>query len=353
LDENKIVNKDNSLAVLDGGDLGDVLSVTETTALKKHERLLVLKRQAETLYIEMAECLYWMNNNRAYRFIDGGYESFGDYVEKSLMFQERKARYLVDLWWWFGVKLEANPRLIERIQMIGWSKAKFLVQIVDSENADEWFQIASNLTKNELQKITSTIRKEEGIYHLGRVKTDVEQVENVKRFTDGKSTLFQNKNNEAKNKPKEDQQQIEDILNSPPENTNSTKEKEERVKEKAKGVKPPKDLNVKLQQVMESSAQWKNVVFQINTDWSEDIDEAIKIALEKGRTRHRGLALAHVCLHFRSCFTHDWNEYIGEWLEKIEEVTGLKIIAIDPKQGENGEVVYGGEIINDYEEKQS
>jgi len=121
-DEPDVPSVDSSALVpLKGGALKtEVLSSDQTRAMKVHERILDLMRQYEETYFELARHLYEVKLDNLYRHLDGQYDSFQTYVEDALGVDYRKAKYLVRVWWWFGIEQGADPKLLQGAQEIGW-----------------------------------------------------------------------------------------------------------------------------------------------------------------------------------------------------------------------------------------
>lgn len=78
-----------------------------------------------------------------------GYESFAAYVYEKFGFQERKARYLIQIY----NDLVSKQIPWEKISHLGWTKIKDLSGLITLENVDEWVMKAEPLTVAELQAL--------------------------------------------------------------------------------------------------------------------------------------------------------------------------------------------------------
>lgn len=76
-----------------------------------------------------------------------GSESFGEFVANRFGFQERKARYLMEIY----ENLVSKHIPWEKVQILGWSKLKDLAKHLTPENVDEWVEKAKNVSVTELQ----------------------------------------------------------------------------------------------------------------------------------------------------------------------------------------------------------
>ncbi|MEG1728729.1 MAG: hypothetical protein RR280_04220 [Bacteroidaceae bacterium] len=77
------------------------------------------------------------------------HETFGDYVFETFGFQERKARYLIEIY----VEL-VNQRIpYEKVAILGWTKIKMLAKLLDINNVDEWVERAGQLSVRELEAV--------------------------------------------------------------------------------------------------------------------------------------------------------------------------------------------------------
>lgn len=77
------------------------------------------------------------------------HETFGEYVEETFGFKERKARYLIEIY----VEL-VNQRIpYSKVAVLGWTKIKLLAKVLSVENVDEWVEKASQLSVRELESV--------------------------------------------------------------------------------------------------------------------------------------------------------------------------------------------------------
>ncbi len=135
---------------------------------KLRRRIIELVEKVNESYWELSELLYIVYNKGYFK--RWGYNSFKDYVEKELDIGERKAYYLVNIWYWFVVK--GNVSDVEKAKKLGWSKAKELVGVVTPENQKEWLRKALKLSHDMLIKeVKEYVRTQQGQVS-GRVDKD-------------------------------------------------------------------------------------------------------------------------------------------------------------------------------------
>ena len=104
---------------------------TELTALRT--RIKDLRTQIEDGYWELAQDLNKVWNDTLY--IEFGFESWSDYVEKELDFKVRTAQYMISIAGYFG---KMSPDVQAWVKSLGWTKAKELVGKVDEESLPAW-----------------------------------------------------------------------------------------------------------------------------------------------------------------------------------------------------------------------
>lgn len=93
-----------------------------------------------------------------------GFESFGQFVFERFGFQERKARYLMEIY----ENLVNKQIPWEKVSGLGWTKLKDLARVLTPENVDEWVEKASKLTVAELQAV---LKGDQGSEASKEVKT--------------------------------------------------------------------------------------------------------------------------------------------------------------------------------------
>jgi hypothetical protein len=87
-----------------------------------------------------------------------GFDSFQEYVDQEVSFEFRKARYLMSIWHYFGEELSDHPDVFEKIKGIGWTKAAYLVDVVDDKNVDAWVELAVELPARRLNEEARTAK---------------------------------------------------------------------------------------------------------------------------------------------------------------------------------------------------
>jgi hypothetical protein len=312
--------KGGNLVSLSGAKGGvEVLTTDETEANKVHLRLLDLKVRYEDTYFEIAHMLYRVSEERLFTAKSlGAHESFRDYVEGELKMSIRKAQNLVGIHWWYFVKQKSEPKLLQGAREIGWTKAHLLVKVVDSSNADKWFELAKSVPKEELRQHVRAALKAAGRKQDRRVK-------------DTKPRM----NPPPGMKPED-----------PEPETPTTEEAEangqvvENDPAEAEGVSLPTEEQV--EEVKAKDQEWTIFSMKVPVETKPIILEAVELAKKLAKTHQEGYALSLMAQHFLS-FSHDKKTVmIGEWLAAFERNTGLHVIAVDP---EDEKVIYGHDYL--------
>lgn len=99
----------------------------------------------ESGYMLLAKCLYDIYHQDVFSTY-WNYDSFEDYIDKEIQIAYRKAMYLVEI---YGKAKLLNMDM-ERLERMGWSKARELIRVVDESNVSEWMDRAENCTVKEL-----------------------------------------------------------------------------------------------------------------------------------------------------------------------------------------------------------
>lgn len=78
------------------------------------------------------------------------YRTWEEYVDTESSFGVRSIQHMVAMWWWFS-ELASFPQIRQRINDIGWAKARVLVGLADDTNYEAWFDLAAALPKDKLE----------------------------------------------------------------------------------------------------------------------------------------------------------------------------------------------------------
>lgn len=120
----------------------EVEGLTKPKALNLAEKL---SDTIETDYLRLGGVLKVIYENAWFE----GYETFGSFVAEKFGFQERKAKYLMEIY----TSLIDKMIPWEKVSKLGWTKLKDLARFLTPENVDEWVEKAMPLTVVELQQL--------------------------------------------------------------------------------------------------------------------------------------------------------------------------------------------------------
>jgi hypothetical protein len=118
-----------------------------TDAWARHQRIVALRQLVEQTFLELGEELYWFEREQAYR--DIGYPSFNAYLGDPEVNISRSLAYrLKGVYQRFVLELGSPAaRLLEA----GADKLDVIRPHVDQDNADEWINKASALSRSDLR----------------------------------------------------------------------------------------------------------------------------------------------------------------------------------------------------------
>jgi hypothetical protein len=118
----------------------EVETLSKTQALNRADKLA---EDIETNYFTLGGVLKLIADNSWF----DGFESFGLFVYQNYGFQERKARYLMQIY----TDLVTKQIPWEKVANLGWTKLKDLAGVLTLENVDDWVAKAEKMTVLELQ----------------------------------------------------------------------------------------------------------------------------------------------------------------------------------------------------------
>jgi hypothetical protein len=101
-------------------------------------------------YIYLCKLLHEAQRDNLFSY--WGYETIQQYAYEELGFKERKTFYFISL----GRKLEDLGVSSEKLQGIGWTKAKEIIPVLTAENADDWFNAAAT---SRTKKLIEDVKK--------------------------------------------------------------------------------------------------------------------------------------------------------------------------------------------------
>lgn len=111
-----------------------------------HKRILELKNQGMSMYLELGACLSIVKKNKVWE--DLGYESFWAYIAvPELGFSKQAVCQMVNIYEKFCVELELSPG---RVGEIYWTKLREIIPVVTKENCLEWLNEAKESSRSDL-----------------------------------------------------------------------------------------------------------------------------------------------------------------------------------------------------------
>jgi len=146
-------------------------------------QVIKLKEEMDRSRWQLAECLYRVHDENIFQ--RWGYNNFEQYIENEVQMNVRTSQYLVAMYNWFvaylGPKVKKKGKkvyeqMISDVKEIGWTKARYLVGVVEEDNVMEWLEKAKELTGVELQMEAKRLLVEEA-------GGDPKKVKDSKSFT--------------------------------------------------------------------------------------------------------------------------------------------------------------------------
>jgi hypothetical protein len=223
-----------------------------------------------------------------------GYKNIGEYAEKELGINAKKAQRLIRIFYRIHVELGGldNGELLTRYRKIGFSKARELLRVLTKETAEFWISKAEQVNYTTLYEI---------------IRQAIERAEQAKikaELAKQPDAVAQSNDLSAEGRFVGD---YADVSNQ--------------------------DFN---------DIQWVNRFFKVDASQAETIDLAIKRAkdLTGKPSATKGNLLTLICLEFLSYADWRGNDEISKlkFLSKIEKALGgLQLVVVN----DDGQVVYG------------
>lgn len=162
------------------------VSTRGSRAWCKHvrKRAKTLSTEIDSGYMELAKLLYEVydcpidGDPKKPSVLSGwGFGSFKDYVETELGLHYKKATRLRAIWYVLEVHLkDLDPKVKERLVRLGSSKMRELVRVLDGTNVDRWLTIAETepytVLLDKIQKAVLKARKEALEVQIGSPLSD-------------------------------------------------------------------------------------------------------------------------------------------------------------------------------------
>jgi len=137
------------------------LSEVELPPAEVRKKLQGLKRAITENFWETAQLLFHVWDKQLWE--KWGYQEGNDgwntFIEKECDFHRRTAYNIISVWHWFGIKQENNPKIVSKLQGLGWRKIVALVDVATEENVDEWVAHAKKTPVTQFESNTKAYRE--------------------------------------------------------------------------------------------------------------------------------------------------------------------------------------------------
>ena len=329
------MTKSNHLVPVTGAPVpvGDVFVVDEEQALRVHQRLCDLELSIRGAHFEVAELLWQVNRDKLYRKVGRGYETLAEYVSDEFGMSERRGRYFVEIWEYYGVRWRECPEMLAGVRQLGWSVAKELIGVVTPANYREWYakaEVVGVVTIRAAKRAALKERVDRG--ELGALPGRVLDVAGAAPDAAPQEMVSADSCNPAVADAK--------VVKSP-----EVRRRKPKMAEVSDILMTPLEVPVESAVVaeMKRSEDWTTKVLRFHKDSLVTVDKAIEIAKEQsnGRIKDSAFALDMICLSYLAGVAADDVEMQREdLLRSVERLTGLTVVAVDAREGA---IVYGAD----------
>jgi hypothetical protein len=111
-------------------------------------QIIELRLKATDAYVDIGKKILEVKTKELWKL--GGFKSFAEYAEQEAGLNERQAYHMMEVWHYFGVRLDA-PELLDKLRPLGWGKIRRLVKLVDKRNVDEWLRHGKKTTITQFE----------------------------------------------------------------------------------------------------------------------------------------------------------------------------------------------------------
>lgn len=283
------------------------------------------------------------------------YQTWEEYVDTESAFSVRSIQHMVAMWWWFS-ELTAFPKIRQRINEIGWGKARILVGLADDTNYDAWFQLAEKTPQAKLAVSARAAMDKVGIPRrpsIGVARPDPKGILPPVIDTTAADDVVEKEpaatGGQAVAKLAGDA--ITSPVNKAP--VNATPTAPLRGDGERKGVDVPTDADMSA--YAEKKVLWSAEMDAVQTKHVEDaVAVTYDVLKDSGAMKDRpaksevgrGLALEMMATHFLSFYSgaNAVNKgvrtriFLGDIMKGLEKNFGIDVVIVDRK---SGEVLYG------------
>lgn len=281
----------------------DVVQDSDLDAWAKRlrKRAKELAKQLDTGYVELSDLLYKVWDPPATGagskplYQRWGHNSFAEYAEHELSLHRRKAERLRRIGYMLNVDLAGMDKILKsKLVGVGWSKLRELTRVLTLKNAAEWIEVAD--------RVSYPVLMEEIAKYLQK-KAEKDEKKAARKAVNA-STPSSTPDDEASEDEKEDEDEEDDP------------------------ILPP-------------SEKYRLTNFLLFEEQYEIVRGALERAAELSQSSKKGHNLTMICTDFLA--TNDFKagsdpKAVSRYLAKIEQLFGLKLIAVNPK---SGDVMYG------------
>lgn len=162
-DEDEFEFEDEELVEINDDEPEAILLEPLTDEEKnQRKRVVDLRKQISQTFLSFAKELTEVHSSKLYQKF--GFKTWKQYVEEEVDFNVRKADYLVSIANW----IKSLPNGGEQwVGSLGWTKAKELTQVVDSNNFHEWKEKVAGLSYREIKDLLNKNSKKSETIETG------------------------------------------------------------------------------------------------------------------------------------------------------------------------------------------
>ena len=232
---------------------------------------------------------------------DRPYRTFKEYVENEVDFKFRKAEYLVTIAWWFTEKHD-DPKMLEAVSGLGWTKMAALVGVATPTNVDKWVELAKSISADSLKSEVKAALDKSGRGRESMAGSGVGPVESTTIKSDVSEDISQEIGEDIKTKRSSDRVELANRPTSGPEDVVDEDQASEDEPEA-----PEIEVSDTIDPVPDSEEKERRRKFTImlNDEQRANVEDAIARAAEIAEIKEdaNGVLLDYICTSFLALYS--------------------------------------------------
>lgn len=293
------------LVKITGGEAAKLAMFDSDNSDHLRMRVLKLRDDISMNNVEMGRMLLHIKSTGMFtqwRGQDGReYRTFKEYVESEVDFRFRKAEYLVTIAWWFTEKHD-DPKMLEAVSGLGWTKMAALVGVATPTNVDKWVALAKSISAESLKDEVKVALEKSGRRRDSMAGSGAEPVESKTITSDVSENISQDVGEDIKSDSPRSNERLE-LANRPTSGPDDVVDEDQASEEEVDDQPQPTTIDPVPDD--EKKEKRRNWTVKLTEGQKANIEDAIARAAEISETKEdaNGTLLDYVCTSFLALYS--------------------------------------------------